>query len=398
MTLFSSVEQSALANALDRLDAEFDDIVATTTALIDGVTTYERLSRDELAESVRRNLDTAMQALRYAPAPTQDDLADGATRVVRRRVEQGIPVEDMIRAYRISIGHIHDRFVELAHDCEVSAEESLRCSRLLWTVSDSFMTCVVLEYQRLSIETALLDDHARTEVVHSLLFGRGNLIELSRACATRGLDTAGTFHVARARLGDADNLPAVCREIQRSGSTPSSEALVSALRGDAVGLVARIPEAIDGVVVGLGPPGPLGDVAASFAIASRVLDAAVRMNLAGVVSLGDLSWRVAAVSDPDVSRILVDRYLTPLRTLGEFGDQLVESVRIYLACDRNIAMAADTMYLHKNTLRYRLRKFEELTSTSLASTDVVVELQWALQCALGDDHSATAPAVRTPES
>lgn len=110
----AAVEHSPLAVALDRLVADFEAIASQTTTLVEGLSTYGRLSPTELAESVRRNLNTALSALRDDAAPTLEDLSEGAARVVRRRLGQGIPVEDMMRAYRISIGHIHARFVESA--------------------------------------------------------------------------------------------------------------------------------------------------------------------------------------------------------------------------------------------------------------------------------------------
>jgi putative transposase len=80
----------------------------------------------------------------------------------------------------------------------------------------------------------------------------------------------------------------------------------------------------------------------------------------------------------NVSELLRDRYVDPLRGEGAFGDQVVESLRGYLSHDRSIPQAAEALHVHVNTLRYRLARFEELTGRSLQATDTLVELAWVL--------------------
>lgn len=366
------------ADVLARLAADVPTLITRTEHQVRELSTYDALSDAELAQAIRRNVDDAVTTLQADAIPSHDQLAELAEKVVRRRVEQGIPVEDMMRTYRVSLAVINERFIELAVEADVSSRESLRCSRLLWSLSDAFMTCVAQEYQRLSVESALLDDQAKADLVQGLLFGTGNHPEMVRACETRGLDPSVPFHAIRARVTEPAALPAVCRELQRSGGHHGGAAIVSPFRGDAIGLTSRPPHAIAAVVVALGPPVPLAELAASFTSASRVLDAAALLDFTGVVSVADVSWRVAAINDTEVSRLLHARYIAPLRERGAFGEQLLQSVRHFLACDRNVAAAAEAMFLHKNTLRYRLRKFEEIASASLEATDVIVELAWAL--------------------
>jgi putative transposase len=54
-------------------------------------------------------------------------------------------------------------------------------------------------------------------------------------------------------------------------------------------------------------------------------------------------------------------------------------VRAYLTSGLSIGRTAAKLMIHVNTLRHRLRKFSELTGASLSSTDVIVELAWALE-------------------
>ncbi|MFF4361432.1 helix-turn-helix domain-containing protein [Streptomyces sp. NPDC001604] len=45
---------------------------------------------------------------------------------------------------------------------------------------------------------------------------------------------------------------------------------------------------------------------------------------------------------------------------------------------RHIREVARSAHVHVNTVRYRLRRFEELTGVGLDSADTAVELSWAL--------------------
>ncbi|MGW7525957.1 PucR family transcriptional regulator [Streptomyces sp. NPDC054783] len=132
------------------------------------------------------------------------------------------------------------------------------------------------------------------------------------------------------------------------------------------------------MTAGLGSSVDLAAVHRSFRTAGRMLEAARAYGLRGVYDLSDLSWRVAVVAEPELGESLLDRCLRPLEAEGEFGALIEESVREYLKRGRHIREAARSAHVHVNTVRYRLRRFEEFTGTSLDAPDTAVELGWAL--------------------
>jgi len=81
----------------------------------------------------------------------------------------------------------------------------------------------------------------------------------------------------------------------------------------------------------------------------------------------------------------------PLRELGEdllrplldfdvaHGADLVETLRAYLAADGSVREVAGRLFVHRNTVRYRLAQVERLTGRSLASMQDRVQLWLALQ-------------------
>jgi hypothetical protein len=51
------------------------------------------------------------------------------------------------------------------------------------------------------------------------------------------------------------------------------------------------------------------------------------------------------------------------------GTQLLETLEFYIDCNFNINEAAEKMFIHKNSFRYRLKKIEEITGKNLANAN-----------------------------
>ena len=61
------------------------------------------------------------------------------------------------------------------------------------------------------------------------------------------------------------------------------------------------------------------------------------------------------------------------------GTELVDSLRVFLNCNRSWQRAAKELFVHKQTLVYRMRRIEELAGRRLDCTADVAELWFALQ-------------------
>ena len=76
---------------------------------------------------------------------------------------------------------------------------------------------------------------------------------------------------------------------------------------------------------------------------------------------------------------LVGRYIDPLQELGAFGGTLEATVREYLDKGMRIDEAAKALFVHPNTLRHRLDRFQQLTGADLRNAQDLVEVWWALE-------------------
>ncbi|GAA1062053.1 PucR family transcriptional regulator [Agromyces bracchium] len=116
----------------------------------------------------------------------------------------------------------------------------------------------------------------------------------------------------------------------------------------------------------------------------------------------------------DLSRLLVMTNTTvpladvardQLRPLIEHdaahGSALVETLHVYLEADRDVAAATGRLFIHRNTLRYRLRQITEILGADIESSATIATL-WLAYLALADEPgpmlASTTPSGATPST
>jgi len=87
-----------------------------------------------------------------------------------------------------------------------------------------------------------------------------------------------------------------------------------------------------------------------------------------------------SLQDPEALRTFADSVLAPLDRYDEgHGGDLVDSLRRFLERNARWEAAAKDLYVHRHTLRYRMRKVEELTGRRLSSARDRMEFFLALR-------------------
>lgn len=87
-----------------------------------------------------------------------------------------------------------------------------------------------------------------------------------------------------------------------------------------------------------------------------------------------------SMADPDALRAFADAMLAPLDTYdAEHSGELLSSLQAFLQHNARWETAAAQLYVHRHTLRYRMRKVEELTGRDLASSFDRMEFWLALR-------------------
>jgi len=240
------------------------------------------------------------------------------------------------------------------------------------------------------------------DVLDGLLRGELAAGELRRRLAPFGL--AGHLSVLVLDAGEA-----------RDAATRAEAALVAAVRDEALGalvathgrlacallgdlgdeelfalgarLQARVATEV-GVPVhaGAGRAVPVERARAAFHEARCALDArsvgaggGQNGRLATYRDLGSFAL-LLSLQDDDALRLFCDSLLGPLETPeGHYGGELVRSLEAFIECNGQWEAAARRLYCHRHTLRYRMRRVEELTGRDLARARDRIEFWLALR-------------------
>lgn len=336
------------------------------------------VEREALESSVARNLGIALHALRVGQAPTSDSLVQADT-TAQERYDVGVPVEQIILGFRVSISLIHERFIDLSLSLGLPVDAVIAGSRILWDVGDAFTTRVVTTYHGLELNAALADARRRAAVVQDLLAGRW-----PSDPTVYSLDPRRRYAAVRCEVAADDNPEAVRRHLETTGSLGTAHALVVTDDGICIGMVAKRPDDL-ALAIGIGPFVSPEELPRSGRIAEQALGLAHRLGRSGVQGLDELGWRLAATRESDVGRLYADKFLRPMAHEGGFGQEMVEAVRSWLQHGLSIPRAADALGVHVNTVRYRLRRYQDLTGCNLDDIDDIIGVTWAIELGVPDD-------------
>jgi purine catabolism regulator len=87
-----------------------------------------------------------------------------------------------------------------------------------------------------------------------------------------------------------------------------------------------------------------------------------------------------ALQDEEALRAYADSLLAPIEgTEGDYGGELLRSLEAYIEQNGQWERAARSLYCHRHTLRYRIRRIEELTGRDLSRAHDRIELWLALR-------------------
>jgi purine catabolism regulator len=131
-------------------------------------------------------------------------------------------------------------------------------------------------------------------------------------------------------------------------------------------------------------PAPVESLRRSFHEARCALEATAMANGSSpaVASWEDLGafTLLLSVQDDDALRLYCDSVLGPIEDGGgDYGDELLRSLEAFIEHNGQWERAAREIFCHRHTLRYRMRKVEELTGRDLSRAHDRIEFWLALR-------------------
>ncbi len=380
-------EVTRLAAALKlRFDDMVDRLTDRIAAEIDLYASSSVVDRAELRRSVEDNF-----AYMLGQMSTSDDPDLGPPRLTGRlRANQGVPLPELLRAYRLGFTFLWEELLAEARRAGDAAVRALTdTAAVIMARSDDYAIALTDAYREAVSDRMLTTDRHRSALVEALVTGgrsdHGPAWEVAKLL---DLPYEGTFVavVAETTAIGAEPVPGVEARLR-----PHDVASAWRLQPDQqVGVVScgRLP--VDRVVAVLGE---LATARVGVSPVYATLDQTPRAVQLARVALQNLPPGAPAVgqfddsplgalvaADPAVARQVAQRVLGRLLALdAEDRDTLLETVEAWLDAGGSATAAGRALHCHPNTVRYRLRRVEELTGRSVDAPRAVAELAAALQ-------------------
>jgi len=281
------------------------------------------------------------------------------TMAARERAAQGMPLEDVLRTYRIGSRMCWDALKAVAGPDD--QEVLMLAAESIMTFTDRATAAVTRAYLE-ARDTRLSEQERAARHLYQALDGGGVIVGEDAALADR-LDLLRPDRfvpfVVRLPGGNALDHAQRAAALREQGTLALSE-------GDRlVGLHAedQRPAVVDGedpaLLVAVGPPAPRGAIEATMRQLRAAVEAAARAGVAGAVDVAQFGPEVLVDLVPGVGDALVARVMGPL------SEELRETLVTWVRCDFDGPRAARALHLHRNSLPYRLRRVAELTGLRL---------------------------------
>ena len=368
-----------LERLIDALLLRADRLAARAVAEFqEAFPSYAELDPAELAPVVLRNTVSLLESIRD---PGRDTAADREfyRESGEHRARMGITSDEMLHAWRIGLKVTRAEAYTLARELEIGEDVLLGFVEALLQWGDVGMLESASGHRETELEMARREQHHRANLVRGILFGTLAPAAMRVQAATYGLDPQERYCAVRARPTADVTVRSLEYQLGVADAAGPRRGLAALLDGDLAGFVlAPVPTRVS-VPVGVGPPAPLAELENSFRLATRALESAAAAELTGPVGIDDLGLLPAVIGDRDVGEEIERRIIQPVLAQGKPGRTLIDTVARYLENDLRLELTAAQMFLHVNTVRYRLRRFEELTGTNLRHVRDLVQVWWALE-------------------
>jgi hypothetical protein len=344
------------------------------------ITDYADRDPAQLLPAVQISLDGILRPLVEGRELTGDELTAFAS-YGAERARQGLPAEAMLRAWRLSIRYVVDDLISTGRQRADGDREVVDLVRDLLVITDAATLAFTDGHHQVELELARRDEGQRSEFARGVLHGTLGPTYIRRLAATYGLDPDRSYHPVRSPGGEAATPGAVERRlglVARSNQAGGPRGIVALVDGDVAGFVDRLPGTVPAFPMGIGPAVPLDQLEPSFRTATRAMTTAVAFGLTGLHDLAGLGLLPTVLADREVGAELARRYVDALGG-GEGKRLILDTVRVFLNSGQRIETSAELLSVHQNTVRYRLRRYEELTGVDLRDSERVLEIWWAFQ-------------------
>jgi hypothetical protein len=406
---------TAVRTIIERFLGQLDDVVdRCTMAINDNIPSYKRGGEpfmEDVRESVRENVANLAQVLSQARDVRRDEL-EAIERVGARRAEAGIPLDDVLHAYRTVTRVCWDALAEECRGFSGDAlEATIELAQSTLRYTDVISTAVAEAYARAQRAIVREQEGARREFLADVLYGTEAAPEdILRRAHTFGYDLSLSYIalLGVGPVGEAMKEAAIASAAANVLPQAGADAIVLQRAEQTVALVpadpaidpSTVPEKLvgelgDGWRFGMGGPAlGLEGIRRAYLEAREALEIGLGLGLPGpVYYFDDLLLYHFLRTEPALVDRFIEETLGPLIAYDERRrGELVKTMDAYFECDTSVKLAGQRLFAHPHTVTYRLKQIERLTSWSLRDPEDKLRLQLALRA-----HRLAQARTESPE-
>ena len=373
----AAAERDRLFDALlDQRELLADQVVELVGA---SIPSYSGVDRHVHRNGALLAVGFALGSIRARGIDGDPDRLNRLISVTRERVGEGVPLEDMVRGWQFGFRVVVERARIIGAELAIDEQIVLDFVDSALLVTERVLEVVHEAHRHGGDPAALETEQARMMFVVAALEGTMPAGELRERASGFGLDVGRPYFAVRARAVGGLVFEELRRALRLGRGQPAVDGLAAELDGDLVALTSIRPTAgVEQLVAGIGPPVSLVELPDSFRLADRALRVAVTFGLVGLYDMRSLGLRPAIADDRDVGVALAARFVDPVIS-DPTGEDLLDSLRGWFAAGMHVGRAAESLFIHPNTLRYRISRFETLTGANLRDQQTAFEVWWVLE-------------------
>lgn len=331
------------------------------------IASYERMPADVSEAEVLGTCDCAMrlwyQWLASGGSLPADEL-NALRTSVRTRADAGVPLEDLLHAYRIG-GRLGWQILR-RHAATQEHEALLDAAELLMLYIDTLSEIVTETYLDQREPVVAEDERRARNLLERILDGTPLTTEerhVAERLAVQVRDAYVPFAIAIAGASPRRHAALAARLRERGRLAVTEGSRVFGLSADAM----ERAELEEGprVLLAAAEETPRASLDAVREELGLLVDHGRRAGLTGVLTRESHALELLLARSPRVADTLRTRVLKPLRRSGE-GADLLRTLRTLVGCGLDRARTSAALHVHRNTLGYRIGRIQQLTGLDLA--------------------------------
>lgn len=380
----NDIYYSTISSVLSRLKLEHEElVVSAVNRIYKEMPEYAHVERSDLVNTVGEIIDLVLDQIGLGTVPDWTSSLPLES-VVTRRIGQNIGVDSVMRGHRLTLASAQDRFKQYSGEMGLPFDDRLEVLEVFWAMSEKLMTAVARDYRQYSAGEIMHRRSEKNELIMLLLSSEPDTIAIVNRARNLSLDSTSQYRVIVGFDGGMEWMDLV----ERACSTGDSPAVAGEFDGLLAAVVPASPvrPSHPNLLFAVGDPRTLSGLPESMTEAIQVRDSLPKGSF-GWHDVRSQSWRLAVPGMPSIERLVQTNFLQPLADEPDGGAMLLDSVWSFIEAGFSYRKASEALFVHENTLRYRISKFEELTSRSLIEVDTRMELAWLNHLELlGKDH------------